>query len=225
MKTDLAVALIQRYVPGFRIVNKSESRLHRAIDVIMRLFGNKGYMESLWTTIGYTAARPDLAKDTAWDEWQVILHEGWHGVQSKNKTRLGMGALYIFPQGIGVLSLLLTPVLALLIGPIFLWGLLGVIFLAPIPSPTRTQIELEAYKISAALDYWTWGRVSNTYPAWFVGMFSGPVYYWMCRNKKKIDTEFRDWHLFLESDTWGVVTHGEYKDYLRDCKKLAERLK
>ena len=57
--------------------------------------------------------------------------------------------------------------------------LVALLFLAPLPSPFRMQLEAKAYAMTMALDYWTVGHVSEFRRNAVLRNFTGPNYYYM----------------------------------------------
>lgn len=96
---EALVEALRREFPRFRVVKKHESRLHRAIDVALRVitFGKMtAYLDSYQTTIGNTVY---VTRD--WDEWSVdhryivMRHEAVHIRQFHRYTLIGMSLLYL----------------------------------------------------------------------------------------------------------------------------------
>lgn len=216
-----ALALVHRFVPGFQVISKAVSRVHRIIGALFAVLGNKLYMERVWTTLRYVTAAPSTEDDGfSWYAWQTLLHEGWHGMQWRRKG-LWMGVSYLLPQLVAAL-VLVVPILAWLVGPGAWWGLLALLALAPWPAYWRARLEAEAYQVSVALDYWTWGRQPTNFPDWVVDRFTSPVYYWMWPFKSAVRRRFEDWAQALRDGTWERdVADPDLLDYLRECQVLA----
>jgi hypothetical protein len=101
------VEALREEVPGFRIVRKDESALHRAIDVLLKVvtFGRmRSYLDSFQTTIGKT-----VYVTADWDDWEpddryvTLRHEAVHLRQFRKLTLPVMAVLYIFvplPMGL-----------------------------------------------------------------------------------------------------------------------------
>lgn len=180
-QTEGAVAVIRKFVPEFNIKNKIDSKLHHAIACLMRFTGNDEYMMRFWTTIGYTAWKPNSDQ---YNYPTVVFHEGRHALQSKKLTRPLMGFLYLAPQ-------ILTPFLCLALGMIE-WYLfpIGLLLLAPIPAYFRMLLELDAYAVSMAVDYWRSGFISEKYVDWYIMYFTGPQYYIMWPFKNDLRKRF-----------------------------------
>jgi len=101
------VDALQAEIPGFRIVRKDQSPLHRAIHyaLVALTFGRmRTYLDSYQTTIGSTVyVTPD------WDDWPAdrryvtLRHEAIHLRQFRRFTLPGMALLYVLlpvPMGL-----------------------------------------------------------------------------------------------------------------------------
>lgn len=153
---DALVAQLETEFPGFRIVRKDQSPLHRAIHraLIVITFGQmRSYLDSFQTTIGRTVyVTPDW-DDTDPDERYVTLrHEAIHLRQFRSFTLPGMAVLYLLlplPMGLA-------------------WF--------------RAHFEKEAYAegIRAAAEVWGVDAVRKpAYRAHVIAQFVGPSYGWM----------------------------------------------
>ncbi len=104
---EALVASLREEIPGFRIVRKHESRLHRAIDVALRvvtLGRMREYLDSYQTTIGKTVY---VTRD--WNDWDpdrryvTLRHEAVHLRQFRRLTLPVMAVLYVLlplPMGL-----------------------------------------------------------------------------------------------------------------------------
>ncbi|MGE5187302.1 MAG: hypothetical protein ACM31C_34880 [Acidobacteriota bacterium] len=104
---EALVASLREEIPGFRIVHKHESRLHRAIDVALRvvtLGRMREYLDSYQTTIGKTVY---VTRD--WNDWDpdrryvTLRHEAVHLRQFRRLTLPVMAVLYVLlplPMGL-----------------------------------------------------------------------------------------------------------------------------
>lgn len=132
-----ALACVRKFVPKFRVRDKADSFLQRAIGWLLKYVGNPDYMRNYWTTIGYTTYRSTVVYP---DEWLTVLHEGCHAVQRK-RWRFLFYIGYLFPQ------ILAIPFVALAVSCGW-WWLLGLVCLAPLPAPFRWLAERQAYRVS-----------------------------------------------------------------------------
>src|SRR5206468_4047382 len=100
-------AVLGDEVPGFRIVRKDRSPLHKAIHyaLVIVTFGQmRSYLDAFQTTIGRTIyVTPD------WDDWDAdrryvtLRHEAVHLRQFRRLTLPVMAVLYLFvplPMGL-----------------------------------------------------------------------------------------------------------------------------
>ncbi len=150
------VAELRDEVPGFRIVRKDRSRLHRVIHRVLVLvtFGRmRDYLESYQTTIGRT-----IYVTSDWDDWAAdrryvtLRHEAVHLRQFRKLTLPVMAVVYIFlplPMGLA-------------------YG--------------RARLEWEAYAETIRAAAEVWGPAvprGASYRAHVIEQFTGPSYGWM----------------------------------------------
>jgi hypothetical protein len=150
------VAALHEELPGFRIVRKDQSRLHRAIHrvlVVVTLGQMRDYLDSYQTTIGKT-----VYVTSDWDEWSAdrryvtLRHEAVHLRQFRKWTLPVMALFYIFlplPMGLAY---------------------------------CRARLEWEAYAetIRAAAEVWGPDVPRGaSYRAHIIDQFMGPSYGWM----------------------------------------------
>jgi hypothetical protein len=125
---------------------KSSSWLMKAIGW---LFGvtkiSPEFMTRYITTIGNTVYFPDdmLNNPDSESMLRIVVHETIHVADSKRFSGPVFSFLYLFPQSLALLSLL-SLLAVWKIG--FLWCLLFLLCLAPIPAPFRYWFELRAYR-------------------------------------------------------------------------------
>lgn len=191
------VGVAERYAPGLKLDQKSYHRLHRWIG-----HASPAYLREFWTTLprldgsGSTIYRPTITdgEGEARNEFAVVAHEVMHANQTTRfQAKLGgrLGALayaaaYGFPQVFAVLGALWGVLWAVcnLAGVDLPWApAMLAVCAAPWPAPYRIKSELEAYKVSAAADYWYRGGMSALETeAWVRNVtahFTGPNYYYM----------------------------------------------
>lgn len=153
---DALVAAISAELPGFRIVRKDRSRLHRAIHyalIGLTLGRMRSYLDSYQTTIGRT-----VYVTSDWDDWApsqryvTLRHEAVHLRQFRKYTLPGMALCYVLlplPMGLA-------------------WF--------------RAYFEKEAYAESIRAAAEVWGIEHPRRPAYrehIVSQFTGPSYGWM----------------------------------------------
>jgi len=158
------IADLEREIPGFRVVRKDRSRLHRAIDVALRIvtLGKmRDYLSSYQTTIGKT-----VYVTSDWDDWHpdrryvTLRHEAVHLRQFRKLTLPVMALLYV---------LLPLP--------------LGLAYF-------RARFEMEAYaeSIRAAAEIWGPSYPTATaYRAHVIDQFIGPSYGWMWPFRRAVE--------------------------------------
>ena len=93
--------------PGFSVMQKRDSRLHRAIHraLVVLTFGQmRSYLDSFQTTIGKTVyVTPDWEERDADERYVTLRHEAVHLKQFKTFTLPGMAVLYVLlplPMGL-----------------------------------------------------------------------------------------------------------------------------
>jgi hypothetical protein len=175
--------ILQEQVPGFRIVQKRDSFLMKLLSFF--LFFNKKFMTGCITTIYPNIYVPFWwgRRGKKWNsvELETLAHEYVH---LHDRRRLGwiFNILYLSPQ-----------IFALLAFGAFwnLWWLLCLLFLLPLPSPTRAWLEFRAYRIGLLVRYWVlcdykdkfeeryWNFINKDGVDWVSKQFSSPVYYYM----------------------------------------------
>lgn len=133
-------------VPDAAVKFKKESWILRTVRPILEIF-NKGYWDRYITTLGNTMYVPDdwFERGDPKSLLATTAHEVIHMYQSKRQTNFIHGVLYLFPQVLAVFSLLAF--LAIPFGLGWLWSLLFLLFLLPLPAPFRYMKELEAYRV------------------------------------------------------------------------------
>ncbi len=158
------VAALRAEVPGFRIVRKDQSRLHRAIDraLIAVTFGQmRTYLTSYQTTIGKT-----VYVTADWDDWPAdrryvtLRHEAVHLQQFQTYSLPGMAALYVLlplPMGLAYF---------------------------------RARFEQEAYAETIRAAAEVWGPAApreRAYRDRIIAQFTGPSYGWMWPFRKSLE--------------------------------------
>lgn len=129
----------------FDVRYKNQSWFMKLLATI--LFFNKDFMTGYITTIGSTIYFPDetWVEENEHAAMKVLAHEIVHVDQAERYGKFLFSVLYLFPQCLAALSLL--AILAVFWLP-FLWCLLFLVFLAPIPAPWRAKFEFEAYTMT-----------------------------------------------------------------------------
>jgi hypothetical protein len=164
-----------------KILPKSSSKLMKAIGW---LFGvtkiSPEFMTQYITIIGNTVYYPDQKLENPDSESmvRVIAHETMHVADSKRFSKPLFSFLYLFPQSLAVLSLLSFLAFWKLS---FLWCLLFLLCLAPIPAPFRYLFELRAYRVNLLFarkaDNLTDEQMISYYE-WVEKQLCTSLYYW-----------------------------------------------
>ena len=128
------------------VMPKSSSNLMKAIGWLFKVTKiSPEFMTRYITTIGNVAYFPDemLVNINEESMLRVIVHESVHLFDSKRLSGPLFKFLFLFPQSLATLSLL-SFLAFWKIG--FIWCLLFLLCLAPIPAPFRYWFELRAYR-------------------------------------------------------------------------------
>jgi hypothetical protein len=153
---DALVEALRAELPGFRIVRKDRSWLHKVIHVALRaitLGRMRSYLDGYQTTIGRT-----VYVTSDWDDWEpdrryvTLRHEAVHLRQFRTFSLPGMAVLYV---------LLPLP--------------LGLAWF-------RAHFEKQAYAESIRAAAEVWGRDyprRADYRSYVIDQFTGPSYGWM----------------------------------------------
>jgi len=179
----------QEQIPGFEILSKKESPLIKIISKI--LFFNKRFLTSYVTTLYPKVYVPELP----WREkdhvaaMATLAHEYVH-LKDRKRMWLFFNFLYLFPQNLAPFALLGA------FGNSPLWYLF-LLFLLPIPSPTRTWLEFRGYRMTLAI--WSHFLGSEWSPSRFIESivernFAGSAYYWMFPFKRYMINKFHAYH-------------------------------
>jgi hypothetical protein len=150
------VEALRAEIPGFRIIRKDRSAMHRAIHYVLLAvtFGRmRTYLDSFQTTIGKTVyVTADWDDRSADDRYVTMRHEAIHLRQFRRLSLPVMAVLYV---------------------------------LVPLPMGLayfRARFEKEAYAetIRAAAEVWgaTYVR-THEHRKYVIDQFTGPAYGWM----------------------------------------------
>ena len=155
-------------IPNFEIVSKTTSFLMKVLSII--LFFNRSFMTSYISVIYPRMYVPKLPwkENDHYSAILVLAHE-WVHLSDRKRFGLLFDIGYLFPQCLAFLSLL-APFLSV-------WWLLCLLFLLPIPSPTRAWLEFRGYSMTMACKWWLTGNEINYY--WIERQFVGQWYYFM----------------------------------------------
>ena len=189
MKLPDTVKRAQIYFPNLKIKYKDESWFMKLLGYI--LFFNKNFMTEYTTTIGSTIYFPSRAKveSKQLSSIVILLHELVHIYDSQKLTRLLFSFLYLTPQILAPLSILLW---------LFSWKLaiISIILLLPIPAYFRMYFERRAYAVSLYVlkrlgTKYNFPPLLSTNRDYFIKQFKNSEYYYMWVFKD-IDVYFND---------------------------------
>lgn len=183
---------------GVKNVMKDESRLMRLIGWV--LFFNRAFMTGFITTIGQTIYWPRETWESDRTVWQVLPHEFMHAMDFRRLGLLVTAFIYLFPQVLGFLIPLSA--LGAFYDLNFLWGLLGLVLLAPFPAYGRKYIEMRGYVMTLATEVWADPNLKREEaPLWITRHFTGWNYYLMWPFRKSLEKEFQQWLAWINDGT------------------------
>ena len=184
-KRERLTKYFQEQIPGFEILSKKESPLIKFVSKL--LFFNKRFLTGYVTTLYPKVYVPELP----WREkdhvaaMATLAHEYVH-LKDRKRMWLFFNFLYLFPQNLAPFALLgvfdNNP-----------WWFLCLLFLLPIPSPTRAWLEFRGYRMTLAV--WAHFLEDKLDTGVFVNSivdrnFAGPSYYWMFPFKRFLLRKF-----------------------------------
>lgn len=197
---------------------KSSSKLMRAIGWLFAVTKiSPEFMERYYTTIGDTVYVPDdlLKNPDVKNLVRVLTHESIHIMDAGRYSDPLFKVLYLFPQSLASLALLS------LLAPLsikFLWCLLFLLFLAPIPAPFRYWFELRAYRTSILFarkeDKLKDEEMLPIYE-WITKQLSTNLYYFTWPFPSMITKHLKD-ESFLEQEEYqGIIKNISIKNTLK----------
>lgn len=133
---------LSKNVPDLQVKYKNESFLMKLLGMIM--FFNPSFMTNFITTIGNTVYFPtkEMVEEDNSSAIRVLAHEYVHMRDSQRYSNFIFVIMYLFPQILAPLALLLL----LVWWPLAIVGFL--LLLAPLPAPGRKLLELNGYRMS-----------------------------------------------------------------------------
>ena len=158
---------VREKIPGFKIVEKSESLWMKILSKI--LFFTPDFMGRFVTTFYPKVYVPSKLRweSNNFSSIITLTHEYVH-LFDRKRLKLLFNFLYLSPQVFVVFALLY---------PINPWCLLFLLCLLPIPSPGRAWGEFRGYRMSMATYYWLSGERYNA--QFMAHQFTSSNYYWM----------------------------------------------
>lgn len=175
---------------------KSNSKLMKVLAFFSYPFNPK-FMTKFITVVGQTIYVPETYFNSNSRESQIakiddVAHEAQHMIDNRiYKTPLYF-FLYFFPQVLSILSFL---VWFAFLNPYWLLWLLCLLFLLPIPSPTRYKIELTGYRTTLLLDKHVYALDASLLEKdkeMIIKNLSGPWYYFCYPFKDRIRNDLED---------------------------------
>lgn len=187
------VKLIEQDVP-IKIKYKDENSFMKFLNTFMKYIAPT-FMTTFTTTIGNTVYFP--SRDYVIREenlaLRILAHEAIHLLDAKRLTGVLFSLSYLFPQ-ILALGFLSFPLLGL-------WSLLFLLFLLPIPSPTRFYLETRGYSMNV---------ITHHNPSFiidsYVKYFTSWEYYKMYPFEKKVKKKIEKWMQKMEKGEDKILT-------------------
>lgn len=175
--------------PGFRVAFKDTSTLMHLLNFFAQVF-NKTFMTDYITVMNGCVYFPNKEKLLEFQSAyaNVLAHELVHMKDQQRTGKVVHFFRYGSPQIFALLSLL--SVLAF-VSPWFLLCLLFLGCLAPIPSSSRKNIEMDGYEMSLAMTYWRTGHIGDADIEWAASQFTGPAYYFMWPFEEEVLEELK----------------------------------
>lgn len=178
-------ATIRTRIPRFKIGYKNKSKWQKFLAVILFFIRGNRYMKSIVTTLGTTVWFPseEFVEQSKWRAFKILAHEYVH-LLDRWKHPFLFDLFYVLPQILAILSL--VSLMAFWFGWWWLFGLVALVFLAPMPSYGRAELEKRAYSMGIAINIWRHGSILDDYRDVLVGVFCGKTYYRMWPYEKDI---------------------------------------
>jgi hypothetical protein len=167
----------KKHAPDAKIAPKESSRMMRVIGWLFKVLPiSPTFMTEYITTINDTMNVPEPMMAEL--DVPVVGHETVHIVDNHTLGKVLYNFLYMFPQDLAVLSIL--SVLGIWYTS-FLWCLLFLACLAPIPAPFRYWFELRGYRVQVLFfqkkDKYTPEQMESVY-TWIIEQLATKLYYW-----------------------------------------------
>lgn len=190
-----ACNFVKSIIPGFRVKYKNRSLLMKFLGALIWPF-NRNFMTDYVTALKWTVYFPSEKSIHSNPESaiEILMHEFIHLWDRKQKgVWFSLG--FLSPQIWAIVPFAGLAVFGWLF-PIWTDSLIlgiGMLCLAPWPSPWRTRFELRAYTVTLAYKQWTLGVLASAEGMeWIEQQFTGWYYYkmWPFKNSiaNRIDT-------------------------------------
>jgi len=199
-RLEFLINHITEQIPNFKIKKKKDSFLMRVVGTL--LFFNKSFMDTFITTM-----YPCVYVPEQWDNWadntkfEILAHEYVH-LKDAKRFWLLFEFMYLMPQLLALCSI------GMIWNIQFAWFL---IFLLPIPSPSRAWLEYRGYRMQIGASYWLTGEMYNL--EYIVEFFTGADYYFMFPMRKLILKK-------MISDLNQVMIYGKVAKELEEMQKI-----
>jgi hypothetical protein len=196
-------------VPKFSVKWKNESLVQKILGVLL-FFNPKymtGYVTTFYPTVYYSSQ--EKYESNPADSLIVVAHERVHLLDTA-KHRWWFKFSYLLPQVLFAPFIVISIICLLchlnLVGLVLL--VLGLVALAPWPSPWRTQWEKRGYAMTFAVNYWLFGVIPDQLKQSVRGHFFDWSYYKMSRNPKDIDSWISSTVYYIQSG--GICSDAVY---------------
>ena len=161
--------------PKFKLIAKNKSFLMKLISFLLKVitFGKmNNFMDSFYTTVGYTVYYPESYKESTFERrFLILLHESVHMAQMREERLWGVEFIGMMIYAIKYLFL---PV------PLF-------------RAKSRMKYELEAYATDIVMSNKLFGtELFGRRKDFVVATLSGPQYFWTWTDKKDLEKRLVD---------------------------------
>lgn len=182
-----ACNFVKAIIPGLQVKYKNQSLLMKIVGVILWPF-NRIFMTHYVTTLKWTVYFPteESIRNNPEGAVETLMHEFIHMWDRKQKG-VWFSVGYLSPQIWAIVPFVGLAAFGWLL-PLWIDCLIfgiGMLCLAPWPSPWRTGFELRGYTVTLAYKQWTRGvSASAEGMEWIEKQFTGWYYYkmWPCKN-------------------------------------------
>lgn len=192
MLDDFMANIVWRKFPKVRLFDKRSSVLMWFAYVIFFMWiWNRKFIDRFNTVVGHNVyiVRSRIERKEWASVYRTMRHELIHLFQ-KSKYWILFDILYTFPQCIAFFAIL--SLLAIWFSYAWLYALLSLVVLLPIPSPWRTMWELEGYAQTMLVYYEDTGQIPSSLIDNISKNFTGPSYYFMCPFRSYITRKIND---------------------------------
>lgn len=214
---DALRAHIAEKIPGFNIGYKNENFVSKLLGVLAWPF-NRNYMTRFTTTRFPDVFFPSRAvvENDPRSAWKILAHEYVH-LWDRLHRGPWFNVAYVLPQLLAVFAL--VSLLAVWLGPWWLFGLVPLLAALPLPAPGRKNAELRGYAMSMAVNGWRYGDVRESTKTWIAKMFTGAAYYFMWPFGKSIAAELDDVELAIKN---GDILKGDDAQPFREVLEILQ---